>query len=194
MPLIKRYANRKLYDTAARTYISLEHVAELIRRGDEVQVVDHATGEDVTALVLSQIIVEQAKAGIGAFPRGALTALIRAGSDALAALRREMAAPFDLARQVEEEIGRRIERLVWAGELTDDEAAHLRARLLSAGDEAGAIPAWPAAVIRRAVARRNIAGRADVQLLADRIAALEAEVATLIAARRGAGPQNVTES
>lgn len=194
MPLIKRYANRKLYDTAARTYISLEHIAGMIRRGEEVQVVDHGTGEDVTALVLSQIIVEQAKAGIGAFPRGALAALIRAGSDALAALRQEMAAPFDLARQVEEEIGRRIERLVWAGELTADEAARLRTRLLSAGDEAGALPAWLAAAIRRALVRRGIAGRADVQLLADRLAALEAEVAALIAARRAAGPQNVTES
>ncbi len=194
MPLIKRYANRKLYDTAARTYISLEHIAEMIRRGIEVQVVDHVTGEDVTVLVLSQIIAEQARAGDGAFSRGTLTALIRAGGDALAVLRPEMAAPFDLARPVEEEIGRRIEWLVWAGELAADEAGPLRERLLSAGDEADVIFLRSAAAVRRVVARRGIAGRADMQLLADRLAALEAEVAALIAARHVSGHQNVTAS
>ena len=47
--LIKRYPNRKLYDTAARRYITLEGVAELLRRDEEVHVVDYATGEDLTA-------------------------------------------------------------------------------------------------------------------------------------------------
>ena len=62
MPIIKRYPNRKLYDTAAKQYVSLDGIAAMIRRGDEVQVVDHATGEDLTTLTLTQIIVEQEKA------------------------------------------------------------------------------------------------------------------------------------
>ncbi|MGD8735253.1 MAG: polyhydroxyalkanoate synthesis regulator DNA-binding domain-containing protein, partial [Anaerolineae bacterium] len=55
MTRIKRYPNRKLYDTEAKQYITLEGIAALIRQGNEVQVIDHATGEDLTALTLTQI-------------------------------------------------------------------------------------------------------------------------------------------
>ena len=53
MPLIKRYPNRKLYDTEAKQYVTLEQIAELIRSGKDVQVIDHESGEDLTALTLS---------------------------------------------------------------------------------------------------------------------------------------------
>ena len=49
MIIVKRYPNRKLYNTSAKQYITLEGVAQLIRDGEEVQIVDHATGEDLTA-------------------------------------------------------------------------------------------------------------------------------------------------
>ena len=45
MPIVKRYPNRKLYDTEAKQYVTLEGIAELIRQGQEVHVVDNATGE-----------------------------------------------------------------------------------------------------------------------------------------------------
>jgi polyhydroxyalkanoate synthesis repressor PhaR len=57
MPLIKRYPNRKLYDTEAKSYITLEGVAALIRNGEDVQVIDHESGEDLTTLTLTQIIL-----------------------------------------------------------------------------------------------------------------------------------------
>ena len=59
MPLIKRYPNRKLYDTEAKAYITLEQIAYLIREGQEDHVVDHASREDLTALTLTQVILEQ---------------------------------------------------------------------------------------------------------------------------------------
>ena len=59
--IIKRYPNRKLYDTEAKQYITLEGIASVIRSGQEVQVIDHVTWEDLTALTLSQIILEQEK-------------------------------------------------------------------------------------------------------------------------------------
>lgn len=61
MAIIKRYPNRKLYDTEAKKYITLDGIAELIRDGQEVQVMDHSTGEDLTTLTLTQIIFEQEK-------------------------------------------------------------------------------------------------------------------------------------
>ncbi|MBY0400246.1 hypothetical protein K2X89_08130 [Myxococcota bacterium] len=56
--LIKRYANRKLYNTATSRYITLKGVGELLDRGDEVRVVDNETGEDITQIALSQILVD----------------------------------------------------------------------------------------------------------------------------------------
>ena len=56
--LIKRYANRKLYNTATSRYITLKGIAELLDGGKEVQVIDNETGEDITSVALSQILVD----------------------------------------------------------------------------------------------------------------------------------------
>ena len=58
MLVIKRYPNRKLYDTEAKRYITLDGITELIHRGEDLHVVDHETGEDLTTVTLSQIIFE----------------------------------------------------------------------------------------------------------------------------------------
>ncbi len=59
--VIKKYPNRRLYDTSASRYINLEDIGELIRKGKDVQVVDAQTGEDLTRVTLTQIIVDDAK-------------------------------------------------------------------------------------------------------------------------------------
>ncbi len=59
--VIRKYGNRRLYDTSASRYVNLEDVAALIRKGVELEVVDAKTGEDLTRVVLTQIIVEDAK-------------------------------------------------------------------------------------------------------------------------------------
>lgn len=59
--IIKKYANRRLYDTSNSRYINLEDIAALVRNGKEVQVVDANSGEDITRVTLTQIIVEDAK-------------------------------------------------------------------------------------------------------------------------------------
>jgi polyhydroxyalkanoate synthesis repressor PhaR len=59
--VIKKYPNRRLYDTSASRYINLEDIAALIRDGKDVQVVDAQTGEDLTRVTLTQIIVDDAK-------------------------------------------------------------------------------------------------------------------------------------
>lgn len=59
--VIKKYPNRRLYDTSASRYINLEDIGELIRKGKDVQVVDAQTGEDLTRVTLTQIIMDDAK-------------------------------------------------------------------------------------------------------------------------------------
>jgi len=111
MAVIKRYPNRKLYHTEARQYITLEGIAGLIRQGQEVEVVDHATGEDLTAVVLTQIIAEQEKKRSGFLPQAVLTGLIRSGGETLATLQRGLAASLELLHQADEEIEGRIQAL-----------------------------------------------------------------------------------
>src|SRR5258706_7028956 len=82
MVLIKRYANRKLYNTETSRYITLKGIAELIEQGADVRVVDNETGEDLTSVALSQILVDNERAQ-RAVPRTLLSDLIQRGGDAL---------------------------------------------------------------------------------------------------------------
>ena len=66
--LIKKYENRRLYDTSNSRYVNLDEVASLLQQGHNVQVVDAISGQDITRLVLTQIIVEDAKAPNSTFP------------------------------------------------------------------------------------------------------------------------------
>jgi len=74
--VIKKYENRRLYDSTNSRYINLEEVARMVQEGREVQVVDAASGEDLTRLVLTQIIVEQAKTPGSAFPLDILRQMV----------------------------------------------------------------------------------------------------------------------
>jgi polyhydroxyalkanoate synthesis repressor PhaR len=130
---IKRYSNRKLYNTDTKRYITLDEIAALIRSGDEVKVIDNQTGEDITALTLTQIIFEQEKKQAGFLPRSVLTGLVQAGGHTLGTLRKSLAMPLDMLRQVDEEIDRRIQLLAMRGELAEEEARSLRDKLLAFG-------------------------------------------------------------
>jgi len=76
--IIRKYPNRRLYDTSAGRYVNLDDVAALVRQGAELQVVDAKTGEDVTRVVLTQIIVEDAKVQPAGLPLELLKGLILA--------------------------------------------------------------------------------------------------------------------
>lgn len=88
--LIKRYANRKLYNTQTSRYITLKGIAELLEEDEEVQVIDNQTGEDITSITLSQILVDTERSN-RAVPGNLLSELVQRGGDALyGALRRSM--------------------------------------------------------------------------------------------------------
>lgn len=95
--VIRKYENRRLYDTANSRYVNLNDVAEMLRQGMNVQVVDSARGEDITRLILTQIIVENAKDGESALPLDILKQIVmatgRAGHEALSKYTRSI---FDL--------------------------------------------------------------------------------------------------
>ena len=80
--VIKKYGNRRLYDTTNSQYINLEEVAQMVRDGREIQVVDAVTGEDLTRTVLTQIVVEQSKSDDSAFPLDVLRQMVAASGKA----------------------------------------------------------------------------------------------------------------
>jgi len=73
---IKKYANRRLYDTESSTYITLDRLAQMVREGREFEVVDAKSGEDITRQVLTQIIVDEESRGTTMLPINFLKQLI----------------------------------------------------------------------------------------------------------------------
>jgi polyhydroxyalkanoate synthesis repressor PhaR len=74
--VIRKYGNRRLYNTAESRYVNLDEVAQMVREGKDVQVKDAVTGEDLTRLVLTQIIVERAKAADSDLPLDMLRQMV----------------------------------------------------------------------------------------------------------------------
>ena len=84
---IKKYANRRLYNTATSSYVTLDHLADMVKRGQEFNVYDAKTGEDITRSVLTQIIFEEeGKGGQQLLPIQFLRQLIRFYGDSMQAL------------------------------------------------------------------------------------------------------------
>jgi len=81
--LLKKYSNRRLYDTRNSCYVTLEDVSSMIRSGEEVRIQDASSGEDVTAFILTQIVLEAAKRKNSLLPVSVLHMIIRYGDNAL---------------------------------------------------------------------------------------------------------------
>ncbi len=81
MRVIKKYSNRRLYDTEASAYVNLDDLSGLVREGVELRVLDVSSGEDLTRSVLLQVLLEQ-EGGAALFPIGLLHRMIRFGGAA----------------------------------------------------------------------------------------------------------------
>lgn len=185
MLVIKRYPNRKLYDTEAKRYITLEGIAELIQRGEELHVVDHETGEDLTTVTLSQIIFEQEKKRAGFLPKSILSNLIRTGSDTLDYLWRSFQASTSAVRLLEQEINRRLDALVERGDLGVPEANRLRAELARFAPQPLEHKGPDSALEESILGRLNIPTRADILALQTQLETLTVELEALMGARQG---------
>ncbi len=80
---LKKYPNRRLYDTLNSTYVTLDDVASLIREGHQIEVIDLKTDQNVTAFILTQIIMEQTKRNHNLLPVSFLHLIIRFGENVL---------------------------------------------------------------------------------------------------------------
>ncbi len=107
--IIRKYPNRRLYDTSAGRYVNLEDLAAMIRRGLDVQVVDAKTGDDLTRVILTQIIVEDARDRPTGLPLELLRQLIvasdRAGHEFIMWY---LKSAFDAYKKVQEAVQTRL--------------------------------------------------------------------------------------
>lgn len=173
MRTIKRYANRKLYDLDSRAYVTLDDIAGLIREGQNVRVVDHTSGEDITPVVQAQIIFNEERRINGGVPPAVLTNLIRSGSDKLQRLY-DVLTPDNSASRVDAEIERRVRLLIERGDLRKAQGERLLAKLLALGEGAGA-SRRSEQDLERVLNTFGLASRSDVEALERQIDKLARE-------------------
>ncbi|MGE0711368.1 MAG: polyhydroxyalkanoate synthesis regulator DNA-binding domain-containing protein [Planctomycetota bacterium] len=127
MRTIKRYSNRKLYDTVDKRYITLEQIAELVREGQDIRVVENQTGQDLTNVTLSQILLEQEKAQKSGIPRTFFMDLIqRSSTSVVDFMRKNVLTHFDSSLLNADKIEENVDELVRQGELEQEEARQLK--------------------------------------------------------------------
>jgi len=98
--LIKRYASRRLYNTETSDYVTLDDIAEFIREGREVQIIDLKSGDDLTRQYLLQIIAEHESRGENMLPVNVLTDLVRSYSSTATSMVPDfLAASFEMLQQ-----------------------------------------------------------------------------------------------
>jgi polyhydroxyalkanoate synthesis repressor PhaR len=169
MQVIKKYANRKLYHTNRKQYITLDGIAALIQAGDQVQVLDNETGEDITSSILTQVVL-QARSSGDRLPTQVLTGLIRAGGDTLAGVRRSIWSAIGGANTIDDEIRRRLTKLHADGQIGDDELSRWEDLLIT---HSGHLPGDD-----------DLPSQSDITRLHEQVDALAAAVDQLLSERR----------
>jgi polyhydroxyalkanoate synthesis repressor PhaR len=175
---IRRYGNRKLYDPEARRYVTLEDVARIVAQGQDVEVVDQKTGEDLTNLTLAQVLLEGIKQGASRIPRQVLIRLIRIAAGPATAWG-DWPEPHDAAGRARQEAERIVSRLLGRGGLSLDDAVALRQDLGQmvqrlVGEAQSGLESRLRALLERG---EGVAGR-SLDALRGRIEAFEAYIET----------------
>lgn len=108
MILIKRYSNRKLYNTTVKKYITLDELANLIRNGADIQVIDNDSGEDLTSITLTQIILETEKKHQSGLPNSIFAEIIKSRADEIKALHEFFSPSPNIFQVISEQMARHI--------------------------------------------------------------------------------------
>ena len=178
MHQIKKYANRKLYDTTDKRYISLAEIGELVKRGDEVSIVDNTTGEDLTSAILAQLLARDRRETVEEVPSGLLAQLIRKGGGTLGGYARKYAAFWhNTMTLAEDEVEKLIGLLVKDKEITEKEGKTLKKEILGYADN---VKGWIGEKVDQRVGEllelMNLPTREQVNRLAEEVAALRRKI------------------
>ncbi len=109
--LVKRYSNRKLYDTSESRYVTLDEIARWVKAGEEVKIVENESGEDLTAVTFAQIILEEERKRNGYLSLPLLRNLIQHGEAALQGIAATVDRGMEAIRNVPERARSRVQEL-----------------------------------------------------------------------------------
>ena len=169
--IIKRYANRKLYDTEDSHYVSLHDILDLVRSGEDVEVVDSRTGEDLTSVTLAQAMAEEEKTEGSGLPLDTFKELIKRGSKSLDEIMRKSRLAGKGAMQMAEESAEKYyKKLVDHGEMSEDEArSYLKGLSKVVKNRRRSLEAEVDERIRVFVEAMQLPSRADIQKISKRV-------------------------
>ncbi|MBI4209343.1 MAG: hypothetical protein HY538_06530 [Deltaproteobacteria bacterium] len=179
--VVKRYQNRKLYDTDESRYVTLNDIARMIQEGYDVKVVNAKTSEDLTALTLTQIIFEEEKRKKSILPIQALRKIIRSGGESVQELMEKFFVSTDhTVHHAREQIEKYLQKLVRGGTLSVDQGSGLIQELWN--NYQHTFSEWQKKVdqhLTQALDKVTKAPiiRSEIRTLEDKIAKLEEELA-----------------
>jgi len=113
---VKRYGNRKLYDTSESRYVTLDEIGRWVKAGEEVRILENDTGEDLTAVTFAQIILEEERRKTGLLSLPVLRDIIQHGEAALQNIAATVDRGMEVMRTVPERAGRRVQEFTQVGE------------------------------------------------------------------------------
>jgi len=135
MRKIKKYANRKLYDTVEKKYVSLDDLAEMVKAGEEITIEDNETGEDLTSSVLSQLLAREKKEDGDQITSGMLIEMIRKGGGTVLSYAKRYSVLWQNAlTMAEDEVDKLVALLVKNKEITESEAGKLKKEMMGYAD------------------------------------------------------------
>ena len=181
MHKIKRYANRKLYDTKTKEYITLDKIAKLLKSGEEISVMDNETGKDITAATVSQILARTKKGQTDNGASNVMIQLLRKGPGTLVDYGKKYISLWDRAlTMADEEIDRLVERLVKEKEIKPSEGSKLKKDMVNRAED---MKKWIAEKIdqrvNEALDLMNLASKEKVSQLTGKIDTLTRKVQNL---------------
>ncbi len=165
--IIKRYANRKLYDTEQSTYVTLDEIEQMVKDGEEIKIIENSSKEDITHITLAHIIFEQEKSNKGKLPVSALRGIIQSGEEFIQKIQspvNQFRDEFKKRAEAVGESGKALKDFVESTQKSIDDLQHrMDERLRDAVDQMTHIPEM----------------RRDTQQLENKVERLEARISEL---------------
>lgn len=181
MHTIKKYTNRKMYDTHDKRYVTMAQLSELIKQGEEVMVIDNRTGEDITTAIISQLIGRDNKEKDKAVSSQLLMQLLRKGGGTLTDYAKKYMSLWQGAfNMAEDEVSQLVNRLVKNKEISMSEAGKLKKEIMG---YTSSLKSWISDRIDKRVGEdlqsMNLATNDHLKALSDKVEVLSKKVRQL---------------
>ena len=181
MHIIKKYANRKLYDTTGKRYLTMDHLAELIKSGEEVSIIDNETGDDLTSAIVSQLLAREDTHTDKAVPSQVLMQMLRKGRGTLFGYGKKYVSLWQSALTMsKDEIEKLVNSLVKDKELSESEGKNLKQEIVGFANN---LKSWILDNIDQRISDAlnavNLSSKAQINELKTRVDELSQKVAEL---------------